>query len=165
MLERPSLRISYFIALMISAALLLFSIYLQFNAGFKPCALCVLQRGALILLAIIFLAGALFKVKGFGQFMIGTMASLIALLGVILSGRQTWVQHMPDNVNQACGASLQYMLKVLPFDQVVQKILQGSPECTEKGWMFMSLSLAEWSLGCFVLFLLFSIWQTTRKSP
>lgn len=163
MMKCCSLRRSYFTAFIVGAVLLLFSIYLQVKAGLQPCALCFLQRGALIGITAIFLMGTIFNLKKLGQIIIGSLATLIAATGVILSGRQAWLQHLPKSTGETCAASLQYMLKVLPFDQVMQKIFQGSPECTQTGWVFLSLSLAEWSLICFVLFLIFSMWQTIRK--
>jgi disulfide bond formation protein DsbB len=163
MIKCCSVRLSYFIACLLCVALMLFSIYLQVNAGLQPCALCVLQRGSLILLAAIFLLGASLKLKNVGRVLMGGLATLGSLLGVLLSSRQVWLQHLPSNSEETCAASLQYMLKVLPFDQVIKKIFHGSPECAQKGWMFLSFSLAEWSLACFVIFLIFSLWQTIRR--
>jgi disulfide bond formation protein DsbB len=163
MIKCCSLRISYFLAFLLTAALLLFSIYLQVDAGLQPCALCVLQRGSLIILVLIFLLGVSLKLKRFSQLLIGVLAILSSFLGIVLSGRQVWLQHLPSNSEETCAASLQYMLKVLPFDQVIQKIFHGSAECAQKGWTLLSFSIAEWSLVCFALFLVFSIWQTIRK--
>jgi len=160
----PSLRSSYFLAFLVIASLFGYSIYLQMSGGFEPCPLCVLQRLTLILLGICFLLGGLFNVKKIGKFIIGSLSFLIALLGVLLSGRQVWLQLQPaGSSNETCAASLDYMIKVLPFDQVIHNIFQGAAECTQVGWRFLSFSLAEWSLLCFGIFLLFSFWQLIRK--
>ena len=42
------------------------------------------------------------------------------------------------------------MLDSLPFTDVVKKVLEGSGECAEKGWVFLDLSIAGWSLVFFI---------------
>lgn len=163
MIKVPSKRASYFYAFVVSAFLLLSSIYLQMSAGLQPCPLCVLQRIAFILIAVLFLFGAVAKLRKIGNSVTAILASLSALLGIFLSGRQVWLQHTPNHADGTCAASLEYMLQVLPFDQVLKNIFQGSVECTQVGWRFLALSLAEWSLICFVIFMIFSIWQLRRK--
>jgi len=46
------------------------------------------------------------------------------------------------------------MLQVLPVNQALQKIFQGSAECTQRGWEFLHMNMAEWALIWFFLFLL-----------
>ena len=45
---------------------------------------------------------------------------------------------------------LTYMLETLPFTDVLQKVFEGSGECAEKGWEFLHLSIAGWTLVFFV---------------
>ncbi|MCK5663318.1 MAG: disulfide bond formation protein B, partial [Thiotrichaceae bacterium] len=40
---------------------------------------------------------------------------------------------------------------------VIQKVFQGSGECAEVVWTFASLSIPEWSLVAFGLFMLYSL--------
>lgn len=160
-----SVRSSYFLAFLMSAGLLGYSIYLQMDGGLQPCPLCVLQRMTLILLGVLFLLGTLFKVKKIGNRIISSITCLLSMLGIAFSGRQVWLQFLPaDSTSESCATSLDYMLKVLPFDQVLSKVFQGSVECTQVGWKFLFLSLAEWSLICFGIFFVFSVWQLIRKA-
>jgi disulfide bond formation protein DsbB len=70
--------------------------------------------------------------------------------GAALAARQVWLQSLPKDQVPACGMSLNYMLETLPFADTLQKVLEGSGECAEKGWEFLHLSIAGWTLVFFV---------------
>lgn len=156
-----STRHNYFFGLLVTLLLLVLSFYLQMH-GMVPCALCLFQRVILGLLGVIFFVGMLVKFKRMGHILAAVSTLIIASLGMLLAGRQTWLQHYPSQQAGECAASLQYMLQVLPLNEVIQKVLQGSTECTEVAWSFIGLSLAEWSLICFVAFFLFGVYQLFR---
>lgn len=155
-------RVTYLFGFLIAAGLLGMTFYLQKFDGFIPCPLCILQRITLISLCILFLLAWILGTKKIVSLFFSLLASLISLVGILLSGRQVWLQHMPKDQNADCGVSLQYLIHALPFDQVIAKILHGTAECSEKGWEFLRLSLAEWSLIWFVIFFLLCVIQLTR---
>lgn len=141
---------------MIIVLLLTTSAYLQMFDGFAPCPLCTLQRFAFFLLGFWFFFGIFLHEKRWGRIFVNMLAAVTAILGILLAGRQIWLQHtMPANSNE-CVVSLQYMLEAFPLSQVIQKVLlEGSAECTKRGWEFLHLNMAEWSLVWFaVLFLM-----------
>lgn len=152
-----STRFIYFMSFMLVLFLLGFSFYLEKYQGFNPCPLCLLQRFMLILLGVIFLFGSILRVKKITRIIIALLASMTALAGLFLSARQVWLQTLPKENMADCGVSLRYMLEMLPFDQVMQKVLQGSAECAQTGWEFIGISLAGWSLCFFLLFFVISI--------
>lgn len=158
-----STRMMYLYAFVVIVMMMLLALYLQFYKGIAPCPLCVLQRLMLAFLGVVFFFGAAFSLKKLGNTFIGCLGFFIALVGIFLSGRQVWLQHLPPNKAEDCGVSLQYMLKVLPLDQVFKKILQGTADCSLLEWSFGGLSLAEWSLIWFVLLAVFAVWQVVRK--
>lgn len=162
-MKKLSLRTLYFMGFILTASLLCITFYLENFDGFVPCPLCILQRIILVLLGIVFLMGMLFAVKRLGNMLLSLLASVFALIGIFLSGRQVWLQHMPPDKNADCGANLQYLIHVLPFDQVLAKILHGTAECAQKGWEFLQLSLAEWSLICFIGFFILSLFLIIRS--
>lgn len=163
MKKLPSRRATYLIGFIIIVALLGFAIYLEVFQGIQPCPLCILQRICLAIIGIIFLIGALFKFKKFGNFIVGSSAFLMSLAGALLAGRQSWLQHNPSGLTSNCDVSFQYMLQAMPFDQVVMKILQGGTECSQVNWEVFHLSLADLSLCGFVIFLCITVWQLCRK--
>ena len=46
----------------------------------------------------------------------------------------------------ACGATLEFMLKVLPLREVLDKVLSGSGECAKINWRFLGLAMPAWVL-------------------
>ena len=73
------------------------------------------------------------------------------------------MQFFEKNVGNNCPVSLSYMLKILPAHQILKKILESSSDCTERGWIFLSFDLAEWSFIWFSLFLAVSIFLLVNK--
>lgn len=159
-----SKRLSYFYAFLLVVIMMALAMYLQFWKGIAPCPLCILQRVALIFLGLFFLIGAIFRFKKLGHSILGVIVFFISMLGIFLSTRQVWLQHLPPNKSADCGVSLQYMLQVLPLDQVLKKILQGTADCAQLEWSWFGFSLAEWSLFWFIIFAVFAVWQILRRS-
>ena len=158
-------RLFYFSFSIICAALLGFGLYLEHNVGLEPCPLCVFQRIAFICIAIIALIAV---IHGPGKVAIWLYSGLImvtALIGGSIAGRQVWLQHLPADKVPACGPGLDYMLDSFPLGEALKMILSGSGECAEVGWTFMGLSIAEWSLLWFLIFItvtLFSIFYSKK---
>lgn len=137
--------------------------YLQYFQNIIPCPLCLFQRLAFAVLGIVVLIGALFRLNTLGRIMISSLAFSVSLLGMITAGRQVWLQHVPPSPMETCGTSLSYMLDVLPVTDVIAKVFQGGSECSLVGWQIFGLSLAEWSMLCFIGFVVISVWQLLRK--
>ncbi|MGQ0656851.1 MAG: disulfide bond formation protein B, partial [Chromatiales bacterium] len=51
----------------------------------------------------------------------------------------------------------------LPVTETLRKVFRGSGECAEVDWTFFGLSIAEWSLLWFALFLLISFTLLLRR--
>lgn len=152
-----SIRSKYFLGFILVAALLLISIYLQFIDGVLPCPLCAFQRVAFVLLGFFFLIGIFIYQIPVLRYIVNILAVIASGLGIILAGRQIWLQHFPP-ANHECSVSLQYMLHTFPINEVMKKIFfEGTAECTQGGWQFLHLNMAEWSLIWFVIFLVLSI--------
>lgn len=140
---------------LIAFGLLATSAHFQWVMGLEPCPLCLVQRYVMLLIAIIFLLGAVYR----GQRFIGLHAFvtlLIASFGGTVSGRQVWLQHLPADQVPACGPDLAYMFQHLPFWHAIQMLFQGTADCGEVQWTFFNLSIPEWTLGFFILFFCFA---------
>ncbi|MDX1901577.1 MAG: disulfide bond formation protein B [Gammaproteobacteria bacterium] len=149
-------RLFWFNGFLLTLFLVGVSFWLENYAGVIPCPLCLLQRFTFITMGVFFLLGTFFDAR-IWHIMLGSITSLLSLTGVLLSGRQVWLQYLPQDQQSDCGVSLTYLFKILPPSQALSKILEGSTECARVAWKFLSLSLAEWSLIFFVLFLIFSL--------
>lgn len=158
-----AMRKYYGVGFLLVTMLLLTSLYLQFYDGFEPCPLCTLQRFAFVALGIFYLIGLLFYRWGVLRVFSAVMAFLSSCAGLFLAGRQIWLQHYPSEGGTECGVSLQYMLEALPLNEVAQRVFQGTAECTARGWEFLNLNMAEWSLLWFVFFFLLSVYLFKKR--
>ena len=158
-----SIRSTYLLGLAIVSTLLLTSIYFQIFEGIMPCPLCTLQRISFGLLGILFLAGIFVYSRRGLRILVNSLCGLTSILGIFLAGRQVWLQQFPSSDNSECGVSIQYMMQVLPMNEVIQKIFTGTAECTQRGWEFLQLNMAEWALICFIGFMILSIWLFCKE--
>jgi protein dithiol:quinone oxidoreductase len=126
------------------AGLMAFALYSQYVLGLEPCPLCIFQRVAVITLGLVFLAAALHNPAQRGARIYAAVLLITATLGVLVSSRHIWIQMQPPGSVQACGASLDYMLDILPLFQVVRKVLFGSGECGTIDWTLLGLSMPWW---------------------
>lgn len=153
---RWSFRAQFLLGFAISAALIAFALYTQLYGGLEPCPLCIFQRIAFAALAAVFLVGGLHAPEGRGgRRAYGGLGLLAAGVGIAISGRHVWLQHLPPDQVPACGPGLDYMLEAMPLAGVIRKVLTGSGECANVDWSFLGLSMPAWSL---VWFLLLAAW-------
>ncbi len=140
-------------------ALLAFAYLLQWSTGMMPCALCEIQRVVFAFLGFFFLMAIIFRQR-WAQILINGLASLTAVVGILLAARQVWLEFWPPPPgSMSCDASLYYLLQIMPFYEVLTTVFVGGPECAKVTWQFLRLSIPEWSLLWFVVFLLLSGWQ------
>ena len=146
-------------------ALMAAALWLQHVEGLEPCPLCVLQRGAVIVLGVVMLAGAVHDPGATGRRVYGVMITIAAAAGAAVAGRHVWLQSLPPGEAPECGPGLEYMLGAFPLTQVIEMVLRGSGECAEVLWTFLSLSIPEWTLLVFVAFALFGLALIAVRAP
>ena len=134
-----------------------FALYLEHFRHLEPCAMCIFQRVAMIFTAIVFLAGALHAPRGGGRRAYAIAAALTALAGVGIAARHVWLQSLPPDLVPACGPTLDYMLQLMPFDEVVQFVLKGDGECAKINAEFLGVGLPAWTLLTFIGLALFAL--------
>jgi disulfide bond formation protein DsbB len=156
-------RLSYLYGFLCILGMLALGFYLQFWKGIAPCPLCLLQRIMMFILGIIFLFGMTLSYKKYRYMVIGALAMIFSVFGAMLAARQVWIQHLPANQSPDCGVSLEYMLHVLPLDQVLKKIFSGTAECSLVDWSIWGFSLAQLTLVTFIFLTVFAFWQMIRK--
>ncbi len=144
-----SRRQPFAIIALLCIGLLSFGYFLQFYAAQEPCPLCIFQRLAYMGITLVALIAAAHGARLTGATVYYTLIALIALLGSMIAGRQTWLQHLPEDLIPECGPGLDFMLETFPLGETIRKVFQGSGECAKVDWMFLGLSIAEWSLLCF----------------
>ena len=145
-------------------ALMATALWLQHVEGLEPCPLCVLQRGAVIVLGVVMLAGAVHDPGTVGRRAYGVLITVAAIAGAGVAGRHVWLQSLPPGQAPECGPGLEYMLGAFPLTDVIEMVLRGSGECAEVQWTFLSLSIPEWTLLMFVAFTLFGLWLIATRA-
>ncbi|MEL1265037.1 disulfide bond formation protein B [Pseudoxanthomonas putridarboris] len=160
---RWTFRAQYLLGFLICAGLLGFALYLEHFRNLVPCPLCTFQRGAFVLLGVVFLLGALHgpRKRG-GRGVYGVLALLAGLVGIGIAGRHVWLQNLPPDQVPACGPDLSYMMDAFPLADVLRKVFTGSGECANVDWSFLGLSMPAWSLLWFAALALWALWAAFR---
>jgi disulfide bond formation protein DsbB len=131
----------------VCAALLAYALYSEHVLGLAPCPLCILQRIAVFATGLAFLGATLHRASRGGGIAWGAIIALCAAAGAVVAARHMWITAQPPGTVAECGASLDYMLEVLPLREVLAKVLTGSGECGRIDWRFLGLSMPAWVLA------------------
>ena len=132
-------------------AMLGFGLYLQHVVGLEPCPMCIVQRYALILVAVS--AGVTAALRGRGAHLAGAgLMVLISGFGGFVAARQSWLQWHPPEF-ASCGRDFYGMIEHFPLQRAIPMIFRGSGDCTKVDWTFLGGSIANWSFVCFAAFL------------
>lgn len=145
-------RLLFLAVFLACAALMGYGLYLQHVQNLEPCPLCILQRYAFIVVGAIALVAALHGPGRVGHAIYALLLILAAGAGAGVAGRQTWLQHYPPQVYD-CGPDLAYMIESFPLSQVLPKIFKGEGDCAKVVWKFLGLSIPEWALLWFAIFI------------
>ncbi|MDE2605079.1 MAG: disulfide bond formation protein B [Burkholderiales bacterium] len=142
-------------------AMLAFGLYLQHVVGLEPCPMCIVQRYALILVAIA--AGITAAMKPRGAHLAGSgLIVLFSGFGGFVAARQSWIQWYPPET-ASCGRDFYGMIETFPLRRAIPMIFRGSGDCTQVDWTFLGGSIANWSFLCFAGFLLVAAWLFVRQ--
>ncbi len=121
----------------------------------NACPLCIFQRILYLVVGLWALFGVLVpQVRRFW----GTLIALTSVGGLATAVYQTWMQLYPESVAQ-CGAGEMNLIERLvdwlgmqwPF------MFMATGFCTSKENIF-GLTMANWSIACFIAFLLLGLW-------
>lgn len=144
-------RAVFFLIFLLCAGLLGVAFYMEHVMGLEPCPLCWLQRFGFMAAGFVSLLAALHGPHGFGARVYGLLLSVSAGAGLAMAGRQLWLQSLPADQVPACGPSVDYMLDVLPWMEVLTTALKGTGDCAEVTWRFLGLSIPGWTAIFFLL--------------
>ena len=149
-------RLLYLAMFLACAGLVGFALYLQHALGLEPCPMCILQRYAFILVGAIALAAAIHHPALMGRRVYSAVLAVIAATGGGIAIRHVYLEHYPPKIFD-CGADVGFMLESFPLTQALPMIFRGTGDCTKVAWRFLGLSIAEWSLICFITLIIVAI--------
>jgi len=147
------------------AALLAYAYYAQFVMHLEPCPLCIFQRVGIFALGVVFTLAALHDPGVVGRRVYAVLLALAALATIGVAARQLYIQSLPPAAVPSCGASLDFMLKVFPLNEVLVKVLTGSGECAKIDWRFLGLAMPAWVLMAAAALGGFGAWANLRRGP
>ncbi|MBC7376864.1 MAG: disulfide bond formation protein B [Burkholderiaceae bacterium] len=151
---------------LVCIGLLAFGLYLQHVVGLEPCPMCIVQRYALVLVAILAAIGAATgRVRGL-LFTSVVLAVILAGLGAFTAARQSWLQWYPPE-SASCGRDIYGMIETFPLQRAIPMIFRGSGDCSKVDWTFLGGSIANWSfvwfVGVIVVMLALAVRQLRRR--
>lgn len=155
----PTPRARALFGLALSIVPLIAALVFQHLENLEPCHLCVFQRVAYTSSAVVFLSALVFSpVSRWSRYVHGSLAALSSIAGLGLALRQIWLQNLPEDKVPSCGASLDFMMEVLPLKEVIARVLRGTGECAVVDWTLLGMSMAQWSAICLCAILACAIW-------
>ena len=124
------------------------ALYMQVVLGEAPCPLCILQRYALLFIAIFAFIGA--AMPGSRSVTVcEALVTLSAIGGIFAAGRHVYILSHPS---ESCGIDvLQPIVDGLPLALIFPLGFQVDGFCTTPYPPVLGLSLAQWALVAFVL--------------
>ncbi|MCZ8253916.1 MAG: disulfide bond formation protein B [Hylemonella sp.] len=160
-LARLTSRRVYVLIVLACLGLLGFGLYLQHVVGLEPCPMCIVQRYAMIALAVVAaIAAALPGPRSHRWF--GALTLLIAAFGAFVAARQSWLQWYPPEI-ATCGRDFYGMIENFPLQRAIPMIFKGSGDCTAIDWTFLGGTIANWSFLWFAAFALVGLWLALAR--
>ena len=139
----------------LSLSLLAYGLYLQHGLGLDPCPMCIVQRYALLSIAIISLVATTLTRKAL-QFASAILLLIAAGFGAFVAARQSWLQWYPPEV-VSCGRDFYGMIENFPLQRAIPMIFKGSGDCAAIDWTFLGGSIANWSFLSFLAIALIAV--------
>ena len=127
-----------------------------------PCPLCIFQRLLYLVIGALALLGALWPTLRLGW---AGLIGALAVLGGSVAGYQTWMQAFPELATE-CGYAepnvIERLVDWLGMEWPSMFLATGF--CTSRDWVFLNLSMANWSLLVFAGIAGYAAFLLVRKN-
>lgn len=116
----------------------------------KACPLCIFQRLLYIVVGAFALGAAALYATASVRRLLAGLAFLAALGGIATAAYQTWLQEQPTSPFE-CGFGEPNLIEQLVewLGNLWPQMFLATGLCSSKEWVFLGLSMANWSLICF----------------
>ena len=123
-------------------------VFLAQTMNLAACPLCVLQRMLYLLLSLESIAAWMLAGTKSGRRASASVMAATTLTGVWIAAYQTWLQRFAKGVS--CTADQPWWEQFVNWAGSQWPLLfEASGLCSEAGWKFLGMSIAEWSLIAF----------------
>lgn len=136
------------------------ALFMQHVVGMNPCPLCIFQRIAYFVLAVLALLAA-WRAPRSSARTFGAAAMLIAFVGAGIAAWHVRLIQAPEALS--CGPGLHVMLDNFPLTQVLPRVFAGTGDCADASTVLLGVSLAGWSLTGFLLLALVLVAALARR--
>ncbi len=143
----------------VSLGLLAFALYLQHFENMLPCPLCVIQRYAFAVIALICLIAAFRPAAAKPGAILAALASLAG------AGVACWHIYIKAHPTVSCGIDpLETSLNTIPTAKLLPFLFQADGLCTTEYAPILGLSLPQWALVWFVILAVVLLRLALRRS-
>jgi disulfide bond formation protein DsbB len=155
-------RTPFLLVLGASLALVAGGVLLAEMLRLAACPLCIIQRTLYLVLAIVAGIGLASSARPLAARFAALAMLLVAATGIFVAGYQVWIQRFAPATK--CSPYPPWWEELVErAGEAVPILFKASGLCSDPAWKFLGLSIAEWSLGWFTLFLLVALYALMRK--
>ncbi|HRQ57949.1 MAG TPA: disulfide bond formation protein B [Azoarcus taiwanensis] len=145
----------------VCTGLLAFGLYLQHVVGVEPCPMCIMQRYAFVAVALVGLVAGLHGPARTGSAIYSALLLVLSIAGGTVAAQQSILQRQPPDLAM-CGPGLAYMVETYGLADALPMMFRGTGDCGSLSWTFLGLSIANWSLVCFICVGIFAVGMIWR---
>lgn len=148
---------AWFAALGLGAvALVAVGLEMQAVLRLSPCPLCIFQRVLYLLIGVAGLAGCLLPAA---RLLWAGLIGLVGVGGLAVAGYQSWMQAFPQLATECSYTDPNAIERLVDWlGMQWPSLFLATGFCTSRDWVFLGLSMANWSLFLFAGFAAFAFW-------
>lgn len=158
-----SLRFPFALGAAVSLGLVLAGLLMAELMGLAACPLCIWQRMLYLLFSLLAFLGLLCVRVSFLRRLLALLMACAAGAGVFVAGYQVFIQRFAPQTTCA-GKEPWWEAFVTWAGNQVPLLFKASGLCSDPGWKFLDLSIADWSLLFFMALLGLSVFAFRNRS-
>jgi len=135
------------------------SFFMEFFYHLPPCPLCWLQRLILAMMTVLFLSCMALPTEKYWilKKLLMALILLLTLAGASIALRLMYLEQLPKEALPSCSASLERLWAIYPWWQVVKNIFFNAGDCGKTEFVWLLLSIPQWSLVLFMVLMVVEI--------
>lgn len=145
-------RSAWFLIILSATLLEGVALYFQHGMGLAPCVMCIYERVALFVILFAGIIGFIAPSIALIRWLALLLGTYSAAKGLMLAIKHTDYQLNPAPWNQ-CSPFVDFP-PTLPLNEWFPQIFAPSGDCSKISWAFLGLSMAQWLIVIFAIYLL-----------
>jgi disulfide bond formation protein DsbB len=142
--------------------LVAFGLALQHQLHLAPCPLCIFQRLLYIVVGCLALCG--FALPQ-GRLLWSALIAALASAGTAVAAYQTWMQAFPELAKECSYADPNVIEQLVDsLGMLFPSLFLATGFCSSKEWVFLNLSMANWSMLVFAAIVAYAVLLGRKKN-